>query len=181
MVFKNGIYLIVIILFIGIGESCGDAKKIDKEKVYLERGSKVDDTEKDCLLFIENFASKLELDTSMKLDHYFKTQQSQKLLMCRLKDYRKDYRYKKAMAMMMLKMQCYFKKNGSNDTDFVRIYRWTPVLDAILNEVMYMQTGEEFGNQEIQVFAAVETKRFIARDKVLSKDKELMKLMKECF
>lgn len=184
MVFKIGISFIIIVLLIGMLVSFHDGEKINN-KTRVEEELKTNNNsfspKMDCLMLIENFAKELELDTSVSLNQYFKTKQSNKLLMCKLKNYRRDYRYKKAMAVVMLKIQCFYKKNGRSDMDFVRIYRWTPVLDAILNEVIYMQTGKEFGDQEVQVFSAVETKRFIARDKVLSKDKDLKKLIKECF
>ena len=99
---------------------------------------------------------------------------------CKLSSYRNRYELKKAVATIIFKINNYFILKGwGDDEDLLPLYSLSLTTQKVFDENIYMKTLKEKAEQDVQIMTASSTKSFIMSDKQLSKDKQLMDLLKK--
>jgi hypothetical protein len=169
---KNKLTYSMLILIVWMLSSCNNDRNVKIHTVV----------DKTCLLRIAQFADTLSLDTSKSLSQHFNSKSCAELNQCDFKLYRHTYKLKKSISIIIFKINRYFIMKGwGHDEDLLPLYSLSPTIKKIFDEDIYMQTLKEMSDQEIQIMTASSTKTFVLQDKDLSRDKELVDLLKICF
>jgi hypothetical protein len=127
-----------------------------------------------------NYSIQLKLDTLTTISVIFNDDKALTLSEYDFRKYRKDYKFKKAIILIVLKMKCYFNAKGNKDVDLLHLYSLSPFLESVIDEMVYMGTSKEPRTMELHQLRISSIYWVINQDKRLYKDQDISLLSEKC-
>lgn len=135
-----------------------------------------------CLLKLESYAKSLNLVDVRSFDTLRKNEEKLDIEKCNFRRFRGTFRYKKAILLIVLKIDYYSKISYSKTSfDLIPAMAVSKSLRNVVSEYFYLSSGEEyrgFPYQEVQSINGLYAIEYIRKHRFLLEDKELNKWIK---